>query len=118
VGGDTCDVHAPGAVFDDDERVEAAEEDRLDVGEVDSEDRVGLRGEELGPGRSGSAGCGIYSGGLQDLPDRGRGDAVAKSDEFAVDSSVYPQVGFSRSSWRTTSRTGCGVIGRPGRRRR
>jgi hypothetical protein len=41
------------------ERVEAAEEDGVDVGEVDGEDRVGLRGEELCPGRPGSAGCGI-----------------------------------------------------------
>jgi hypothetical protein len=35
VGGDSCDVYASGAVFDDDERVEAAEEDGVDVGEVD-----------------------------------------------------------------------------------
>ena len=53
VGGDPGDVHAAAAVLDHDEHVEAAEEDGVDVGEVDREDRVGLRGEELSPGRAG-----------------------------------------------------------------
>ena len=116
VGGDPRDVHAPGAVLDEDQGVEASEEHGVDVGEVDGEDRLGLRGEELFPGRPGPARRWIYSGGVQDLPDRGCGDAVAEPDEFAVDSSV-PQVGFSRASWSTRSRMGRAVAGRPGRRR-
>ena len=52
VDGDTGDVHAAGGVFDQDKDVEAAEEDGVDVGEVDGEDGVGLRGEKLFPGRS------------------------------------------------------------------
>jgi hypothetical protein len=49
--GDPGDVHAAAAVFDHDEYVEAAQEEGVDVGEVDREDRVGLRGQELSPGR-------------------------------------------------------------------
>ena len=40
------------AVLDHHEHIEAAQEDRVDVGEVDREDRVGLGGEELSPGRA------------------------------------------------------------------
>jgi hypothetical protein len=44
VGGDPGEVHAAAAVLDHDQEVEAAQEDGVDVGEVDGEDRVGLRG--------------------------------------------------------------------------
>ena len=44
MGGDPGDVYAAAAVLDHDEDVEAAQEDGVDVGEVDGEDRVGLRG--------------------------------------------------------------------------
>jgi hypothetical protein len=47
-------VYAAGAVFDHDQHVEAAQQDGVDMGEVDREDRVGLRGEELSPGRAGT----------------------------------------------------------------
>jgi hypothetical protein len=40
------EVHAATAVLDHDEDVESAQEDGVDVGEVDREDRVGLRGQE------------------------------------------------------------------------
>jgi hypothetical protein len=52
VGADPSDVYAAGAVLDHDEQVEAAQEEGVDVGEVDREDRVGLRGQELFPDRS------------------------------------------------------------------
>jgi hypothetical protein len=70
VGGDPGDMHAAAAVLDHDEDVEAAQEDGVDVGEVDGEDGVGLRGEELSPGRTGPSGRGIESRVLQDRPDR------------------------------------------------
>jgi hypothetical protein len=56
VGGDPGDVDAAGGVLDDDQDVEPAEDDGVDVGEVDGEDRVGLGGEELLPRRPGPAG--------------------------------------------------------------
>jgi hypothetical protein len=55
-------VHATGAVLDHHKEVEAAEEDGVDVGEVDREDRVSLCGEELSPGRSGAQGSGVDAG--------------------------------------------------------
>src|SRR5687768_16826245 len=50
VRGDPGDVDAAAAVLDGHEPVEAAQEDGVDVGEVDREDGVGLRGQELAPG--------------------------------------------------------------------
>jgi hypothetical protein len=69
VGGDPSDVHVATTVLDNDENVEAAQEDRVDVGEVHGEDRVGLRGQELSPGRPRAAGSRIESRALQDPPD-------------------------------------------------
>ncbi|WP_147256491.1 hypothetical protein [Pseudonocardia hierapolitana] len=62
----------------------------VDVGEVDREDRLGLRGEELSPGRSGPSRCGVDAIGLEDLSHCRRGDRVAEPDELAVDASVAP----------------------------
>ena len=90
VGGDSGDVYAAAAVLDHDEDVEAAQEDGVDVGEVDREDRVGLRGEELLPGRSGPSRGRIETGGLEDLSDGGGGDRVPESDELALNASVTP----------------------------
>ena len=58
MGGDPGEVHAAAAVLDHHEDVEAAQEDGVDVGEVDREDRVGLRGQELAPGRPGPSRAG------------------------------------------------------------
>jgi hypothetical protein len=52
VSGDPDDVHVATGVLDHHQDVEAAQEDGVDVGEVDREDRVRLCGEELPPGRS------------------------------------------------------------------
>ena len=88
--GDPGEVYAAAVVFDHDEDVEAAEEHGVDVGEVDREDGVGLRSEELSPGRSGPSRGGIEAGFLEDRPDGGRGDRMAEADQFALDSSVPP----------------------------
>jgi len=59
VGGDPGEVHVAATVLDHEEDVEAAQEDGVDVGEVDREDRVGLGGfprrESAVSGRRGSA---------------------------------------------------------------
>jgi hypothetical protein len=68
VGGDPGEVYAAAAVLDHDQDVEAAQEGGVDVGEVDGEDRVGLRGEELAPARSWPSRGGVDAGGLEDLP--------------------------------------------------
>src|SRR3954453_15414662 len=59
VGGDPGDVHAAAAVLDHDQGVDATQGDGVDVGEVDGEDRLGLRGEELVPGRPGPVRSGV-----------------------------------------------------------
>jgi hypothetical protein len=84
------EVHAAGAVFDHHEDVEAAQEDGVDVSEVDGEDRVCLRRQELSPGRAGPSRSGIETGGFKDLPDGGGGDTVAESDQLALDTPVAP----------------------------
>ncbi len=58
---------------------------------VDREDAAGLGGQELLPGRTGAAGCGIDPGGMQDLPYGGGGDRVAEFDEFALHAPVPPR---------------------------
>jgi hypothetical protein len=47
VGCDRGDVHVAAAVLDQDEDVEAAQEDGVDVGRSRCKDRVSLRPEEL-----------------------------------------------------------------------
>jgi hypothetical protein len=68
VGGDSSDVDTAGGVLDHDEHVESAEEDGGDVGEVDREDGVSLRGDELPPGRAGPQRSGLDTSALQDFP--------------------------------------------------
>jgi hypothetical protein len=90
VGGDPGEVHAAAPVLDHHQDVEAAEEDGVDVGEVDGEDGAGLRGEELSPGRAGPQGSGLDARGLEDHPHGGGGEMVAESDQLAVDAAVAP----------------------------
>jgi hypothetical protein len=98
--GDTQDVHPAGGVLDDEERIQPAQGDRVEVEEVAGEDRVGLGPQELGPGWSGPSGRGVDAGVVQDDPDGGGSDPVAEADEFAVEASVSP-------SGVTTRRAGC-----------
>jgi hypothetical protein len=62
VSGDPGDVHPASAVLDHHEQVEAAQEDGVDVGELDREDRLRLRGQELSPGRAGPLRGGVDAG--------------------------------------------------------
>jgi hypothetical protein len=61
-----CTRRRPCSIHEQD--VEAAQDDGIDVGEVDGEDRVGLRGEELSPGRSGPPWCRVDAGALERGP--------------------------------------------------
>jgi hypothetical protein len=82
VGGDPGEVYVASGVLDDDQDVEAAQEDGVDVGEADRKDRVSLRRQELPPGRAGPPGSGVDAGGRENLPDRGGRYSVAESDEL------------------------------------
>ena len=90
VGGDAENVHAAGGVFDDEECVEPAQGDGIEVEHVAGHDGLGLRVEELGPGRSGPSRRGIDPGGAQYLPDGRGADSVAESGEFTVDAPIAP----------------------------
>ena len=85
---DPCEVHAPGRDVDEEQRVEPAQRDGVDGGEVAGDG--GLGPQELRPGDFRACGCGVDSGVLEDLPDRGRSEAVAEPGKFAVDAAVSP----------------------------
>jgi hypothetical protein len=55
-GGDPEDVYAAGGVLDDEERIQPAQGDGVEVEQVAGEDRVSLGVQELGPRWSGSPG--------------------------------------------------------------
>ena len=63
VGGDAGDVHVAGGHFHDEQHVQAAEEDRVDVEEVAGQQPVRLSAEECPPG--GVLPAGRWPGGLQ-----------------------------------------------------
>ncbi|GAA3651162.1 hypothetical protein GCM10022420_028550 [Streptomyces iranensis] len=65
VRGDAGEVNTPGAVFDEDQGVQALEGDGVDVEEVGGEDAMGLGGEEFTPGRAGALRSGIDAGRMQ-----------------------------------------------------
>ena len=60
VGGDAGQVHAPGAVLDE-QHVQAAQQHGIDVEEVRGEDRRGLPGQERPPGLRGSSAPDAFS---------------------------------------------------------
>jgi hypothetical protein len=56
-GGDPSDVHAPTEMLDHHEYIEAAQQDGVDVGEVDDEDRLACAAKnclQVGPERRGA----------------------------------------------------------------
>jgi hypothetical protein len=55
VGGDAEDVYPAVGMLDDEEDVEPAQGDRVEVEQVAGQDRVRLRSQEFGPRGSGSA---------------------------------------------------------------
>jgi hypothetical protein len=90
VRGDAGDVQAPGVVFEEHQCVETFAECGVDVEEVRRDDALGLGGEELPPGRPGTARGRVDARVMQDLPDRRAGDPVAEPGQFALDPPVTP----------------------------
>src|SRR3954468_11251554 len=84
-------------------------EDRVDGGDVDGEDCLGLRGDELSPGGPGASRGGIEAGVLEDRPDGGRGDPMAEATSSPW-MRRYPHPGFSRAI-RSTSTRNSGNVG-------
>src|SRR3954452_8591873 len=91
VGGDAEDVHPAGGVLNDEERIQPAQGDRLQMQQVAGQDRVRLRPQEPAPRWFGPTRRGIDPGCLQDGPDGRGADPVAQPGELAVDSPVPPR---------------------------
>lgn len=89
--GHTSDVQAARAVLEEDQRVDPAKIDQVDVQEVAGDDAVGLRRQELSPRRPTSTGSRAYSGNSQDLPDRGGSDPMPEPRELALDPATPPR---------------------------
>jgi hypothetical protein len=68
--GDVGQVATAGAVLDDDQGVDAAQEHGVHVDEIGREDAAGLRGQKLRSGRASAAEYRVGPGGVQDLPHR------------------------------------------------
>jgi hypothetical protein len=85
MGGNPGQVHAAGAVLNEEKHVQARQEHRIHVEEVDGEDRRGLTGQERPPGLPGSSGRGIDARVFEDLPHRRRRDFIAQAGQLTVD---------------------------------
>ena len=73
-------------MFEEGEGVEAVAEGGVEVEEVDSDDAVGLVGEDLSPGRARPARGRVNAGCVEDLPDGRGANRVPESGQFALDS--------------------------------
>jgi hypothetical protein len=65
VGGDPGEAYVAAVVLNHDQDVEATQEDGVDVGEVNGEDRLCLGGEELSPGGPDRCGAGSMPAALR-----------------------------------------------------
>jgi hypothetical protein len=68
VRSDAQDVYPAGGVLDDEERVQPVQRDRVEMEQVARDDRLGLRVEELGPGRPGAPRRRVDARRVEDLP--------------------------------------------------
>ena len=117
VRGDAQDVHSAGGVLDDEERVEPVQRDRVAMEQVAGQDRLGLRVEELGPGRPAPPRRRLDARRVENPPHCGGADLVAESDEFPVHPPI-PQVGFWVARRTVRARTPGGWrVGLPARAR-
>jgi len=83
-------VNAAGADLDEEQHVEGLEEGGFHGEEVTCQDALGLGTQELGPARTGSAGCGSESLFEKDSPNGGCPHMDAEFAELALDPDVAP----------------------------
>jgi hypothetical protein len=80
-----------GTVLDRDQRVNPPETRGVHVHEIHGEDGLGLCGEELAPGRTRPARCGIDASVMHDLPHGRGGDAMAEPAQLALHPPMSPR---------------------------
>jgi hypothetical protein len=90
VSRDVNQVHAAGAMLDEEQHVQAAQERGIDVEEVHRQDRLRLGLQERPPGLSGSRRRWGDARVLEDPPHRGRRELVPKADQLTMDAPVAP----------------------------
>jgi hypothetical protein len=91
VGRDPGQVHSAGAVLDEKQHIQAAQQHGVDMEEVGPEDRLGLGFQERPPGLPGPRGRRVDASVLEDPPDCRRreltlehGDLVAQDQDLRV----------------------------------
>ena len=114
--GDSGQVHAAGAVLDEEQHVQAPQEYGIDVEEARRQDRLRPGFKECPPGLPGSSGRGVDARVFEDLPHRRRGQLVPEPGQLTVNAAVSP-AGLSLAISSTSTRTGFAALGRPGARR-
>src|SRR6266513_599296 len=82
------DTDAPGRVLDHGQDVGVGAVEQVDAEEVAGQDRLGLRTQELRPGRPGPPRRGLDAVGLEDLPYRRRRDLDSQAGQLTVDPAV------------------------------
>ena len=87
-GSEAGQAHPAGAVLEEEQHIQAAQEHGVDVEEVRCPDGLGLTGQERPPSLPGSPGRGFDARVLEDQPNRRRRDRVAKAGPLAVDAPV------------------------------
>ncbi len=90
VSGDPGQVHAAGAVLDEEQHVQALQEYGIDVEEVDRQDRLRLGVRERPPGLPGPSGRGVNACVFEDLPHCRRGQPAPEPGQLTVDAPVSP----------------------------
>jgi hypothetical protein len=96
VGGDPGQVPAAGAVPEEEQHVQTAQDHGAGVAEVRGEDRGGLPGQDRAPGLPGPPGCGIEAGVLEDLPHRRRREFVPQASCWYATLTEFRIAGTSR----------------------
>ncbi len=81
---DAEDAGAPRRVLDHGQYAGVGAVEQVDAEEVAGQDRVGLRTQELRPGRPGPPRRGLDAVGLEDLPYRRRRDLDSRAGQLAV----------------------------------
>jgi hypothetical protein len=115
VGCHPEDVDLAGCKLDHEQHVQALEQDRVDVEEVDGQDPFGLRGEELPPRQTRAVWRRVGARPVEEQPDSACRNRVPKPRELTMDAPV-PHVGFSVAIRRVRRRSSDETEGRPGGR--
>ena len=113
VRGDAEQVHPSCPDLHRDEHVQPAQQNGVDMEEVDRQQPFRLCTEEGTPLRVHAAGCRPEPGYGEDASDGAGPDMMAEADQLPLDPAVPPQRGFSSARRRTRSRTSPLTGGRP-----